>query len=117
MIFYVTLLHRSSKIDMKGKEIFQALSKLKKDSAFLTRNRRYVILLIAILAAVVTPTADVFNIALRGAPLYLLLVIRIILVKLPAHRAGLPSKEISFILCPLTPLIPPRAGRGTFRSK
>ena len=24
-------------------------------------------------------------------------------VKLPAHRAGLPGKEISFILCPLTP--------------
>jgi hypothetical protein len=24
-------------------------------------------------------------------------------VKLPAQRAGLPGKEISFILCPLTP--------------
>jgi hypothetical protein len=37
-------------------------------------------------------------------------------VKLPAHRARLPGKEISFILCPLTP--PTRRGlRGTFRSK
>jgi hypothetical protein len=24
-------------------------------------------------------------------------------VKLPAHRAGLPGEEVSFILCPLTP--------------
>jgi hypothetical protein len=37
-------------------------------------------------------------------------------VKLPAHRAGLPGKEISFILCPLTP--PTRRGLwGTYRSK
>jgi len=37
-------------------------------------------------------------------------------VKLPAHRAGLPGKEISFILCPLTP--PTRRGlRGTYRSR
>jgi len=27
-------------------------------------------------------------------------------VKLLAHRAGLPGKEISFILCPLTPPVP-----------
>jgi hypothetical protein len=37
-------------------------------------------------------------------------------VKLPAHKAGLPGKEISFILCPITP--PTRRGlRGTCRSK
>ena len=29
-------------------------------------------------------------------------------VKLPAHSAGLPGKEISFVLCPLTPPIPPK---------
>jgi len=27
-------------------------------------------------------------------------------VKLPAHMAGLPGEEVSFILCPLTPPIP-----------
>jgi hypothetical protein len=27
-------------------------------------------------------------------------------VELPAQRAGLPEKEVSFILCPLTPPIP-----------
>jgi len=31
-------------------------------------------------------------------------------MKLSAHRAGLPGKEISFILCPLTP--PTRAGHA-----
>jgi riboflavin kinase/FMN adenylyltransferase len=36
-------------------------------------------------------------------------------VKLPAHRAGLPEEEVSFILCPLT--LPTRRGlRCTFRS-
>ena len=39
-----------------------------------------------------------------------------VLMKLPAHRAGLPEEEVSFILCPLTP--PTRRGlRGTFRPK
>jgi sec-independent protein translocase protein TatC len=50
--------------------------------AFLTRNRRYAILFIAIVAAVVTPTPDVFNMALMGGPLYLLFEIGVILVKI-----------------------------------
>ncbi len=37
-------------------------------ASFLTRNRRYAILVIAIVAAVVTPTPDVFNMSLLGAP-------------------------------------------------
>jgi len=37
-----------------------------------------------------------------------------LIMKLPAHRAGLPGEELSFILCPLTPY-PALAGRGTFR--
>jgi sec-independent protein translocase protein TatC len=49
--------------------------------AFLTRNRRYAILLIAILSAVLTPTPDFFNMTLMGGPLYLLFEIGIILVK------------------------------------
>ncbi len=51
-------------------------------ASFLTRNRRYAILLIAIVAAVVTPTPDVFNMALMGGPLYILFEIGIILVKI-----------------------------------
>ena len=52
------------------------------NAAFLTRNRRYAILLIAIIAAVVTPTPDVFNMALMGGPLYILFEIGVILVKI-----------------------------------
>ena len=49
---------------------------------FFQRNRRYAILVIAILAAVLTPTPDVFNMALMGAPLYLLYESGIIIMKL-----------------------------------
>jgi len=57
--------------------------------AFLTRNRRYAILFIAIVAAVVTPTPDVFNMALMGGPLYILFEIGVVLVKfIERKRAG-----------------------------
>jgi sec-independent protein translocase protein TatC len=49
---------------------------------FFQRNRRYAILVIAILAAVLTPTPDIFNMALMGAPLYLLYESGIIIMKL-----------------------------------
>jgi len=59
-------------------------------AAFLTRNRRYAILLIAILSAVLTPTPDIFNMALMGGPLYLLFEIGVILVKIiERKRAGM----------------------------
>jgi len=62
--------------------ILALLSYLKVVSAsFLSRNRRYALLLITILAAVVTPTPDVFNLALMGGPLYVLFEIGILLVK------------------------------------
>ncbi len=51
-------------------------------AAFLTRNRRYAILLIAVVAAVVTPTPDVFNMSLMGGPLYVLFEVGVILVKI-----------------------------------
>jgi len=59
------------------------------NAAFLTRNRRYAILLIAITAAVITPTPDVFNMSLMGGPLYILFEIGVILVKvIERKRAG-----------------------------
>jgi sec-independent protein translocase protein TatC len=59
------------------------------NAAFLTRNRRYAILLIAIAAAVITPTPDVFNMSLMGVPMYLLFEIGVILVKvIERKRAG-----------------------------
>ncbi len=63
--------------------ILALLSYLKVVNAgFLTRNRKYAILLVAITAAVVTPTPDVFNMSLMGGPLYILFEIGVILVKL-----------------------------------
>ena len=62
------------------------------NAAFLTRNRRYAILLIAIVAAVVTPTPDIFNMALMGGPLYILFEIGVILVKIiERKRAGVEN--------------------------
>ncbi len=40
--------------------------------SFYKKNRRYAFLIIAIVAAILTPTPDVFNMALMGGPLYLL---------------------------------------------
>jgi len=51
-------------------------------AAFLTRNRRYALLMIAILSAILTPTPDIFNMSLMGGPLYILFEIGVILVKL-----------------------------------
>ena len=56
------------------------------NAAFLTRHRRYAILLIAVLAAVVTPTPDVFNMALMGGPIYFLFEVGVILVKIIEHK-------------------------------
>ncbi|MGQ9645682.1 MAG: twin-arginine translocase subunit TatC [Thermodesulfobacteriota bacterium] len=51
-------------------------------ASFLTRNRRYAILLIAMLSAVLTPTPDIFNMALMGGPLYLLFEIGVLLARM-----------------------------------
>ncbi|MEN8200592.1 MAG: twin-arginine translocase subunit TatC [Thermodesulfobacteriota bacterium] len=48
---------------------------------FYERNRRYAILLIAILAALLTPTPDVVNMLLMGGPLYLLYEAGILILK------------------------------------
>jgi sec-independent protein translocase protein TatC len=58
------------------------------NAAFLTRNRRYAILLIAVTAAVITPTPDVFNMSLMGGPLYILFEIGVILVKAIERKRG-----------------------------
>jgi sec-independent protein translocase protein TatC len=51
-------------------------------ASFLTQKRRYAILLVAILSAVLTPTPDFFNMALMGGPLYLLFEIGVLLAKI-----------------------------------
>jgi sec-independent protein translocase protein TatC len=52
------------------------------NAGFLSRNRRYAILLIAIVSAMITPTPDFFNMALMGGPLYLLFEAGVILVRI-----------------------------------
>ncbi len=62
------------------------------------KNRRFAVLGIAILAALLTPTPDAFNMALMGVPLYLLyeagiLVIRLLVTDpndLPAGKSDTP---------------------------
>ena len=61
------------------------------NASFLTRNRRYAILMIAILSAVLTPTPDVFNMALMGGPLYVLFEIGVLLVKIIEKKRAVPE--------------------------
>lgn len=54
--------------------------------SFFTRNRRYALLLIAIVAALLTPTPDIVNMLLMGGPLYLLYeagIIILIIMRIP----------------------------------
>ena len=46
------------------------------------RNRRYAVLIISIMAALLTPTPDVFNMMLMGGPLYLLYEVGILVLKM-----------------------------------
>jgi sec-independent protein translocase protein TatC len=64
------------------------------NASFLTRNRRYAILIMAILSAVLTPTPDVFNMALMGGPLYVLFEIGVLLVKsIERGRSGSENRS------------------------
>ncbi len=60
-------------------------------ASFLTRNRRYAVLVIAVLSAALTPTPDVFNMGLMGGPLYLLFEIGVILVKIIERKRKEPK--------------------------
>jgi sec-independent protein translocase protein TatC len=50
--------------------------------SFFSRHRRYALLLIAIVAALLTPTPDIVNMLLMGGPLYLLYEVGIIILKI-----------------------------------
>jgi len=52
------------------------------DPALFARNRRYAVLIIAIVAAMLTPTPDVFNMSLMGIPLYILYESGVLLARL-----------------------------------
>ncbi len=65
------------------------------NAAFLTHNRRYAILIVAIIAAVVTPTPDVFNMALMGVPLYVLFEVGVIVVKIIERKRSRAENTVS----------------------
>jgi len=54
----------------------------------LTKTRRFAILFIAIAAALITPTPDVYNMALVGVPMYVLYEVGILLMRIsePKHQ-------------------------------
>ena len=57
------------------------------------KNRRYAILVIAILAALLTPTPDVLNMALMGGPLYLLYEAGILVIRIFRLDEKKPSAQ------------------------
>ena len=61
--------------------IFMAKIKILPRS-FFEKNRRYAALVISVIAALLTPTPDVFNMMLMGLPLYMLYEVGIIALKL-----------------------------------
>ncbi|RMF86252.1 MAG: twin-arginine translocase subunit TatC, partial [Nitrospinota bacterium] len=58
------------------------------DVPFLSRYRKYAILLIAIVSAVITPTPDAYTMLLMAGPLYLLYELSIVVVRLFGKRRG-----------------------------
>lgn len=54
--------------------------------SFLAKNRRYAVLVITILAAIITPTGDPINLALVAVPMYVLFEFGIILARFAPRR-------------------------------
>jgi sec-independent protein translocase protein TatC len=61
--------------------IFMAKIKILPRS-FFEKNRRYAVLVISVIASLLTPTPDIFNMLLMGIPLYMLYEVGIIVLKL-----------------------------------
>lgn len=62
---------------------------------FLVQHRRYAIVIGAVLAAVITPTADPFNFALVAVPLVILYELTIIVVRLSQRRIPVSEEPAS----------------------
>lgn len=60
----------------------------------LSRTRRYAILAIVVGASVITPTPDVYNMALLALPLYVLYEIGILLVRMGERNLTPQSKSV-----------------------
>ena len=75
---------------------------------FLFRHSRYAILIIAILAAVVTPTPDIFNMMLFAVPMWLLYFVGIFagyLLMLNREKRRFPWGIVLFWLAVILPIV------------
>ncbi|MEO6667278.1 MAG: twin-arginine translocase subunit TatC, partial [Nitrospiria bacterium] len=59
--------------------------------AFLSKNRRYALLMNAIVAAILTPTSDLFNMAIMLVPLTLLYELGILGARVFGRRKPVPD--------------------------
>lgn len=62
------------------------------NAALLSNYRRYAVLVVVIASAIITPTPDVFNLALMSVPLYALYELSIILVRMFGNEKVVSSK-------------------------
>lgn len=60
----------------------------------LTRTRRYAVLAVVVAASVITPTPDIYNMALLGVPLYVLYEIGILLLWIGERRLTEKAKSV-----------------------
>jgi sec-independent protein translocase protein TatC len=60
---------------------------------FLSRNRKYAILIAFTIAAILTPTPDVFNQTLMALPIYLLYEVGILAARLLVRKPAVASQE------------------------
>ena len=63
------------------------------DAPFLSRNRKYAILISFIIAAILTPTPDVVNQVLMGGPLVILYEVSIVAVRIFGRNPLKPAEE------------------------
>jgi sec-independent protein translocase protein TatC len=56
--------------------------------AFLTQNRRYAILIAAVLTAIITPTPDAFTMSMMLGPMLVLYEVSILLMRIAERRAA-----------------------------
>ncbi len=61
---------------------------------FFEKNRRYALLVMAIVSAILTPTPDVVNMALMGGPLYLLYEAGIVILRILGIGEEKPPSEL-----------------------
>ncbi len=62
-------------------------------SKTLIRTRRYAVLIIAVAAATITPTPDLYNMSLLAVPLYILYEIGILLLRIGERSAGVRAER------------------------